>query len=72
MPGLFDLARRFLFQRNQPNGCAPLEASEMKAKRRRTSGHDPDDIYRGAEIELPWVVSHIGGEPTPWDEEFSF
>ena len=44
----------------------------MKAKRRRAPARDPDAIYAGAEIELPWVVSHIGGEPTPWDSEFNF
>ena len=61
-----------LLSRGQPNGRAPLEASEMKARRRRASPRDPDAIYEGGEIELPFIVSHVEGEPTPWDEEFAF
>ncbi len=57
---------------SQPNGCNSMEAGPLKAKRRRTSEHDPDSIYRGAEIELPWIVEHIAGEETPWDAEFDF
>ncbi|MDG6919367.1 MAG: hypothetical protein JRN62_08035 [Nitrososphaerota archaeon] len=49
-----------------------MEASEMKARRRRASPRDPDAIYEGGEIELPFIVSHVEGEPTPWDEEFNF
>ena len=44
----------------------------MKARRRRASPRDPDSIYEGAQIELPWIVEHIAGEETPWDEEFNF
>ena len=56
----------------KPVSCNPLEASEMKARRRRASPRDPDAIYEGGEIELPFIVSHVEGEPTPWDEEFNF
>ena len=46
------------------------EALAKLSRKRRSA--DPDDIYRGGEIELPYIVSHIGGEPTPWDSEFAF
>jgi hypothetical protein len=44
----------------------------MARQSRKRRSADPDAIYAGAEIELPWVVSHIGGSPTPWDSEFAF
>ena len=44
----------------------------MAEPKRRRSSRDPDDIYRGGDVELPWIVSHIAGESTPWDSEFAF
>ena len=63
---------RLVLPGSQPNGCNSMEAGPMKAKRRRASPRDPDDIYRGAELELPYIVGHVEGKPTPWDSEFNF
>jgi hypothetical protein len=66
------MARGPLLPGREPDSRHPMEASEMKARRRRASPRDPDSIYEGAQIELPWIVEHIAGEETPWDEEFNF
>jgi hypothetical protein len=43
----------------------------IKQRRKRRSA-DPDDIYRGAAIELPWILDDLAGSGTAWDREFSF
>ena len=42
-----------------------------KQSRKRRSAN-PDDIYRGAEIELPMILDDLAGAGTAWDREFSF
>jgi hypothetical protein len=46
----------------------------MAERKRKRRSADPDAIYlsEDAEVELPWIASHLSGEPTPWDFEFAF
>ncbi len=44
----------------------------MTKQRQKRRGADPDDIYRGAEIELPMILDDLAGDGTAWDREFSF
>ena len=44
----------------------------MTRQSRKRRSADPDDIYRGAEIELPMILDDLAGSGTAWDREFSF